>query len=224
MDLCSPISTPSLAGARYFMILVDQFSGYISIKFLKKKSEAFTNFRNFKVYAEKKLNCKILNITSNGGGKFKNSSIKNFTREQGINHVISPPHMPQHNGIAERANRGSRNCHDVMQHGKERQQDIIQAMAQVVSTIKNLRQFWCKRWVRITDSARTEKFEAVSWEGIMLGYANQALAYQILRMADKSVVISRHIKFDESLFPSVTGALLSEEGLALSEQTYLWRA
>ncbi|MBW0511149.1 hypothetical protein O181_050864 [Austropuccinia psidii MF-1] len=37
----------------------------------------------------------------------------------------------------------------------------------------------------------------------MLGYANQASAYRILRMADKSVVISRHIKFDESIFPSL---------------------
>ncbi|MBW0546122.1 hypothetical protein O181_085837 [Austropuccinia psidii MF-1] len=105
MDLCSPISTPSLAGAKYFMILVDQFSGYISMKFLKQMSEALTHFRNFKVYEEKKLNCKIMNITSDGGGKFKNSSFKNFTREQGINHVISSLHIPQHNGIAEQANR-----------------------------------------------------------------------------------------------------------------------
>ncbi|MBW0570239.1 hypothetical protein O181_109954 [Austropuccinia psidii MF-1] len=37
----------------------------------------------------------------------------------------------------------------------------------------------------------------------MLGYANQASAYRILRLIDKSVVISRHVKFDESSFPSL---------------------
>ncbi|MBW0492428.1 hypothetical protein O181_032143 [Austropuccinia psidii MF-1] len=37
----------------------------------------------------------------------------------------------------------------------------------------------------------------------MLGYENQALAYRILRVADKLVVISRHVKFDESSLPSL---------------------
>ncbi|MBW0500268.1 hypothetical protein O181_039983 [Austropuccinia psidii MF-1] len=69
--------------------------------------------------------------------------------------------------------------------------------------IDKLRPFGCKKWVRIPDSARAGKFDAVAWEGIILGYANQALAYRILRLADKLVVISRHVKFDESSFPSL---------------------
>ncbi|MBW0479606.1 hypothetical protein O181_019321 [Austropuccinia psidii MF-1] len=74
---------------------------------------------------------------------------------------------------------------------------------EIALPISNLGPFGCKTWVRIPDSARTGKFDAVSWEGIMLGYANQVSAYWILRVADKSVVISRHIKFDESIFPSL---------------------
>ncbi|MBW0481296.1 hypothetical protein O181_021011 [Austropuccinia psidii MF-1] len=225
MDLCGPISTPSLAGAKYFMILVDQFSGYISIKFLKEESEVFTHFRIFKVYAEKKLNCKIQNIASNGGGKFKNSSFKSFTREQGINHVIRPPYMPQHNGIAEWANWSvieKTNC--LLLQSKLPTQYWAEAEAkatmlcnmvkkgnktpyelchQIAPPINNLRPFGCKTWVRIPDSAIMGKFDAVSWEGIMLGCANQVSAYWILRLADKSVVISRHAKFDEYIFPSL---------------------
>ncbi|MBW0505197.1 hypothetical protein O181_044912 [Austropuccinia psidii MF-1] len=74
---------------------------------------------------------------------------------------------------------------------------------QIAPPINNLRPFGCKTWVRIPDSAIMGKFDAVSWEGIMLGYENQVSAYWILRLADKSVVISRHAKFDESIFPSL---------------------
>ncbi|MBW0561265.1 hypothetical protein O181_100980 [Austropuccinia psidii MF-1] len=68
--------------------------------------------------------------------------------------------------------------------------------------LDHLRPLGCKTWIRIPDSARTGKFDAVLWEEIMLGYENQASAYWILRKADRSLVISRHVKFDESLFPS----------------------
>ncbi|MBW0561246.1 hypothetical protein O181_100961 [Austropuccinia psidii MF-1] len=176
MDLCRPIPTPSLAGVRYFMNLVDQFSGYFSVKLLKQKSEAFTHFRNFKVYAEKKLNCKILNITSDGGGRFKNSSFKNFTREQGINHVVSPPHMPQHNGIVEQDDWSvieKTRCLMLQLKLPTQYWEEAEAMATILCNmakkcnkspyelwhkiappINNLRPFGCKTWVRIPDSAR----------------------------------------------------------------------
>ncbi|MBW0555648.1 hypothetical protein O181_095363 [Austropuccinia psidii MF-1] len=226
IDLCGPIQTPSLSWAKYFMILVDQFLGYIGIKFRKKKSKAFTHFRNFEVYAEKKLNRKILNITSDGGGEFNNKSFTSFTKEQGINHVISPPYMPQHNEIAEQGNRSviektrclllksklptqywaevAETATMLCNLTRKGSKTPYELWHKIYPPIDKLRPFWCKTWVRIPDSARAGKFDAVAWEGIMLGYANQALAYWILRVADKLVVISRHIKFDESSFPSLS--------------------
>ncbi|MBW0523617.1 hypothetical protein O181_063332 [Austropuccinia psidii MF-1] len=37
----------------------------------------------------------------------------------------------------------------------------------------------------------------------MLGYENHASAYRILRLQDKQVVISRHVKSDETYFPNL---------------------
>ncbi|MBW0568604.1 hypothetical protein O181_108319 [Austropuccinia psidii MF-1] len=208
------------------MILIDQFSGYISVTFLKQQNKAFTHFCNFKIYAEKKLDCKILNITSDGGGEFRNKSFTSFTKEHGINHVISPPYTPQHNGIAERGNQSvieKTRC--LLLQSKLPTQYWAEAAATATMLcnltrkgsktpyelwhktsppIDKLRPFGCKAWVRIPDSARTGKFDAVAWEGIMLGYANQSLACWILRVVDKLVVISRHVKFDESSFPSLS--------------------
>ncbi|MBW0552307.1 hypothetical protein O181_092022 [Austropuccinia psidii MF-1] len=47
------------------------------------------------------------------------------------------------------------------------------------------------------------------WEGIMLGYENHASAYRILRLQDKQVVISRHVKFNETYFPNLLPPLNS---------------
>ncbi|MBW0563785.1 hypothetical protein O181_103500, partial [Austropuccinia psidii MF-1] len=158
-------------------------------------------------------------------GEFKNNSFRNFIRTEGIKHVISPPYTPQHNGIAERANRSviektrclllqsklpteywaeeaataTMLC-NMVKKGNKTPYEVWHKLA---PPINNLRPFGCKTWVRIPDLARTGKFDAVLWEGIMLGYANQASAYRVLRIADKSVVISRHVKFDESIFPSL---------------------
>ncbi|MBW0571719.1 hypothetical protein O181_111434 [Austropuccinia psidii MF-1] len=41
----------------------------------------------------------------------------------------------------------------------------------------------------------------------MLGYKNQSSASQIWWILDKRVVISRHVKFDESCFPALTSSL-----------------
>ncbi|MBW0524908.1 hypothetical protein O181_064623 [Austropuccinia psidii MF-1] len=40
------------------------------------------------------------------------------------------------------------------------------------------------------------------WEGIMLGYENHASVYRILRLQDNQVVISRHVKFNETYIPT----------------------
>ncbi|MBW0473125.1 hypothetical protein O181_012840 [Austropuccinia psidii MF-1] len=47
----------------------------------------------------------------------------------------------------------------------------------------------------------------------MLGYENQASVYRILRLQDKQVAISRHVKFDETYFPNLLPPLKSENSL-----------
>ena len=47
-DLCGPFPIESLNGSRYFLIIVDDFSGMYFTYFLKNKSECLDNF-SFKV-------------------------------------------------------------------------------------------------------------------------------------------------------------------------------
>ncbi|MBW0477146.1 hypothetical protein O181_016861 [Austropuccinia psidii MF-1] len=76
LDLCAPFQTPSIADAKYFLIIIDQMSGFISTKFLKNKSDCFNHFHNFKISAKNTFTTKIKNILTDGGGEFINKSFK----------------------------------------------------------------------------------------------------------------------------------------------------
>ncbi|MBW0481966.1 hypothetical protein O181_021681 [Austropuccinia psidii MF-1] len=69
-------------------------------------------------------------------------------------------------------------------------------------SINKLRPFGCRAWVQIPEANRKAKFDPIAWEGIFLEYTNQTKAYWVLRVVDKAIIISRHVKFDESVFPS----------------------
>ncbi len=38
-DVCGPMSTPSLGGANYFMVIIDDYSGYMVVECLQLRSE-----------------------------------------------------------------------------------------------------------------------------------------------------------------------------------------
>ena len=54
VDVCGPMKTYSLNNNMYFLVFVDYFSQITWVYFLKEKSEAFSVFKKFKVYIEKK--------------------------------------------------------------------------------------------------------------------------------------------------------------------------
>jgi hypothetical protein len=104
-NLVGPI-TPSInSAARYFITLVDQHTGFISVTLLKKKLDATEAILDFKSFYEKQTGFSLKKLVADGGGKFCNKTLSNTLKSHGIQHNVSPPYTPQHNGIAERANK-----------------------------------------------------------------------------------------------------------------------
>ena len=67
MDLFGPVSTTSLRGKSYCFVIVDDFSRFIWVKFLRFKNEAFEEFRSFVAWVERKTECKLMKIHSDQG-------------------------------------------------------------------------------------------------------------------------------------------------------------
>jgi len=51
-DVFGPVKQASISGRKYLVTFIDDFSSYVWIYFMKKKSEAFSKFKEFKEVAE----------------------------------------------------------------------------------------------------------------------------------------------------------------------------
>ncbi|MBW0472511.1 hypothetical protein O181_012226 [Austropuccinia psidii MF-1] len=70
--------------------------------------------------------------------------------------------------------------------------------------LSKLKPFGCKSWLKTPKHQISNKFRPKAWDGIFLGYKNEASSYRILRTSDQKIVISKHVLFDKEKFPSLT--------------------
>ena len=103
-DIIGPIPTTSMSGSRYVLTLIDDFSIYTWIFFLKKKSEVLERFTKFKESVENASGSKIKSLISDNGGDYIDSELLQICADNGIQIQHSIPYTPQQNGVAERKN------------------------------------------------------------------------------------------------------------------------
>jgi hypothetical protein len=101
-DVAGPISVESLGGARYFLILIDEFSEFVSVVFLTHKSEGASAIISWSRQAHTRHNRHIVEFHSDGGGEFVNEQLSKYFRQTGTLQSTTVAHTPQHNGRAER--------------------------------------------------------------------------------------------------------------------------
>lgn len=103
-DLCGPMRTRSFYGNKYFMIFTNHFFRMTWVTFLKEKSEAFNNFKEFKALVEKETGKNLKCLRSKQGGEFTSDEFVRYCDENGIKRQLSSPRTPQQNEIIERRN------------------------------------------------------------------------------------------------------------------------
>ena len=104
-DLMGKICPTSNGGAQYILTFTDDFSRYLRVYFLAKKSETFDKFLQFKAEAENFQGTKLKSIQTDGGGEYCSDKFESFLKQNGIVHRKTVPYCPQQNGVSERQNR-----------------------------------------------------------------------------------------------------------------------
>lgn len=99
------MSEESLAGNRYFFLLVDNYNKWCWVYMLKNKSEAFENLQRFHVLVERQIRKKLKAIRSNRGGEFSSFCFQKYCENLGIKREFTTPYTPQQNGVVERKNK-----------------------------------------------------------------------------------------------------------------------
>ncbi|GJV03970.1 zinc finger, CCHC-type containing protein [Tanacetum coccineum] len=104
-DLCGPISPATESGKKYMFLLVDDYTRYMWVYFLKLKDEAFETFKEFKLKVENEVGKKLRSFRTDRGGEFTSREFTRYCNENGILRQLTAPYSPQQNGIVERRNR-----------------------------------------------------------------------------------------------------------------------
>nr|GEZ92143.1 retrovirus-related Pol polyprotein from transposon TNT 1-94 [Tanacetum cinerariifolium] len=105
MDLCGPMRIASINGKRYILVIVDDYSRYTWVLFLRSKDEAPTVIITFLKRITVLLQSPVIIIRTDNGTEFKNQVLKVYFDSVGISHQMSYVQTPQQNGVVERQNR-----------------------------------------------------------------------------------------------------------------------
>ncbi|CAL2246732.1 unnamed protein product [Prunus armeniaca] len=238
MDLVGPIQTVSLGGKKYILVMVDDFSRFTWVSFLREKSETFQRFKSVCHLLQKEKmtsHLPLVRIRTDHGSEFENSQFLKFCEEMGIKHEFFAPITPQQNGVVERKNR------------------VLVEMARVMLNSKNLaKHFWAEAvntacyisnrvFVRsgtkqtpyeiwkgkkpnvsyfkvfgstcyiLRDREHLAKFDSKCDKGIFLGYSTSSRAYRVYNCRSRTIIESINVTIDD--FAASIEMAFDEDGL-----------
>jgi len=118
MDLMGPMHVESIGGKRYILVVVDDFSRFTWVNFIREKSDIFDVFKELCTQLQREKGCGSVRIRSDHGTEFENAKFDEYCLDEGIRHKFSSPIIPQQNGVVERKNMTLQESARVMLHAK----------------------------------------------------------------------------------------------------------
>ena len=228
-DVCGPMSVASFSGCRYFVSFVDEYTGYIFIVPIARKSDVLKQFKLYLAWVERTFSCAVKRVQSDHGGEF--IALKDYLSLKGIEHTMSLPYSPNLNGMAERVNRTivewartmlehaslpkifwaeavvhAARVRNVLFCPRDRSLSSLQLMSGRKPDVSYFRVFGCLAWYHLPKEKRT-KLDAKSIKGIIIGYL-QNKQYKVWLPERSIAVVSRDVTIVEDQFP---GSVLTQE-------------
>ena len=99
-DVCGPMSIQARGGYEYFITFTDDYPRFGYVYLMKRKSEPFEKFKEFKTEVENQLGKHIKAIRSDCGGKYLLRDFKDYLTENVIISQMIALGTPQKNGVA----------------------------------------------------------------------------------------------------------------------------
>ncbi|GJS98362.1 retrovirus-related pol polyprotein from transposon TNT 1-94 [Tanacetum coccineum] len=99
-----PMRVASINGKKYILVIVDDYSRYTWVYFLRTKDKALDMIIDFINQVQQNLKVQILKIQTDNGTEFKNEKLRSFYAKLGIVHNTSIARTPQQNGVVEHRN------------------------------------------------------------------------------------------------------------------------
>lgn len=222
-DIWGPDPLVSNNGSRYYIIFMDVFSRYLFLFPLAKQSDALAVFISSKNKIERLLDCKIKTFQSNNGGEY--IKFKKFLDYQHISHCFSCSRTPEQNGLAECLHRQivetglalfhtssipptywddafQTTCYliDRLPSSVNPTKSPLEILFHTSPEYNQLRAFGCECYPFLRPYT-AHKLSPRSLPCVFLGYSPSHKGYKCLHLPSNRFYISRHVVFNETVFP-----------------------
>ena len=217
IDLWGKYSTVSIHGNKYYLLMVDDSSRYITTEFLKKKTEAADKIKNY-ITQLISHNKKTKAIRIDRGREFLNQQLSAWCHEKGMNIEVTAPYSPSQNGVAERMNWTLVEISRAMLRGLPEflweyavnhssylrnrsytkalhDQTPYQKWFNIKPNVSHLREFGAPVWVLLQGQKKPRKMETKSRQRIFVGYDDGSKSIKYYNAETRKVLTSRNIRF-----------------------------
>lgn len=237
-DLCGPMETASLGGAKYFLCFTCDYSRLRIVYFLKEKSETIGKINEMLQVVKNQCGSPLKTFQCDGGLEFNNESVRKLLKLNGITMAITNPYTPEQNGCAERSNRTIVELARTMRLSKNLPKFL---WAETVNTavyilnrtgtsrvqdktpyelftgknvhVKNLRIFGTPCFVHVPKQHR-KKWDSKSQRGILVGYSDSIEGYRIWLKSSNQIIRSRDVVFE----PEYSSAWIPDRPETINEE------
>nr|GEX18770.1 hypothetical protein [Tanacetum cinerariifolium] len=177
MDLCGPMRVENINGKRYVLVVVDDYSRFTWVFFLRFKDEASDVIISFIKKIQVNLKLQVQCVRTDNGTEFKNKTLAKFFDEVGITQQFSAARAPQQNGVVERRNR-----------------TLVEA-TRTMLTFANLPLFF---GLKPSQQLALQKILKAKGDiGVFVGYSKESAAFKIYNKRTRKIHESVNVNFDE---------------------------
>ncbi|GKA26513.1 retrovirus-related pol polyprotein from transposon TNT 1-94 [Tanacetum coccineum] len=196
MDLFGPVTPRSINHEKCTLVIVDEYSRYTWVYFLKKKSQAPETIMSFIKRVKNQNDIKVKQLRTDNGTEFRNSIFVNFCDEKRISQNFSSPCTPEQNVVAERKNRTLIEAARTMLLGSVFSKQYWTEAR--ISNINFLHVFGCPVYIH-NHKDYLGKFNEKADDGYLLGYLLVSKAFRVFNTRRHQTEETYHITFDECL-------------------------
>nr|GEZ34687.1 hypothetical protein [Tanacetum cinerariifolium] len=215
MDLCGPMRVESVNGKKYILVIMDDYSRFTWVKFLRSKDETPDFIIKFLKMIQVRLKVPVRRIRTDNGTEFVNHTLRDYYEAVGI--------LMKHQSHALHSRMGS--LKDVvatacftqnrsiirLRHGKT-PYELLHSKLPDLSFIH----VFGDLCYPTNDSENLDKLQPKAEIGIFIGYAPTKKAFRIYNRRTRRIVETIHVDFDEL---TTMASEQRSSGPALNEMT-----
>nr|GEW42188.1 retrovirus-related Pol polyprotein from transposon TNT 1-94 [Tanacetum cinerariifolium] len=172
MDLYGPMRTESINKKKYVLVIVDDYTIFGWVRFLRTKDETPEVFLKFLKNTQRALNATVRMVRTDNGTEFVNKTLTDLFESVGITHQTSVPRSPQQNGT----------YYELLK-GKKPDLKYFRVFSSLCDPTN--------------DYDDVGKLKAKADIGIFVGYALTKKAYRVYHKRTRKIQETVHVTFDE---------------------------